>query len=177
METTRASLEVERDILATVFDVARIGICVIDQDGRFVHVNPAFCALLGYRMEELLEHYYAVAAPPAVAAVADKFLQAILADSSKLPREWQIRRKDQSLLDALVSFKPITRANGRQYVVVTFSDISDSKRAQQQIEELNLALGMRIAERTAELEQKVTSLERAEAEARSRTGKLLLFRD
>lgn len=162
MDTTRSSLIVEGDILATVFDVARIGICVIDQDGRFEHVNPAFCQMLGYRLDELVGAHYAIAAPPEIAAAAEKFLLAVLADSAKIPKEWQIRRKDQSLFDSLVSFKPVTRANGRRYVVVTFSDISDSKQAQQEIERLNRGLEIRIAERTAELERKITALKQTE---------------
>ena len=40
--------DLELDLLATVFDVARIGICVIDEAGRFARVNPAFCELVTY---------------------------------------------------------------------------------------------------------------------------------
>ena len=46
--------DLELDLLATVFDVARIGICVIDDPGRFARVNPAFCALVDYRPEQLV---------------------------------------------------------------------------------------------------------------------------
>ena len=101
-------------------------------------------------------------APPSVVEVKERFLGAILDDSPKIPKEWKIRRKDQTLFDALVSFRPITRADGRRYAVVTFSDITDSKLAQAEIQALNRDLEQRIAERTAELTDKVNALTAAE---------------
>ena len=62
------------DFLATVFDVARIGICVVDGAGRFVRVNPAFCTLVDYRSDELIGHHYSICAPPSVVETKDNFL-------------------------------------------------------------------------------------------------------
>jgi PAS domain S-box-containing protein len=150
--------DLELDLLATVFDVARIGICVIDDAGRFARVNPAFCALVDYPAERLIGQPYALCAPASVIAVQDKFLRAILGDSTKIPREWQIRRADDTLLDALVSFRSLVHGDGRRYAVVTFSDITESKRAKAQLEVLNRELEQRIADRTAELTEKITAL-------------------
>jgi PAS domain S-box-containing protein len=122
--TTATDLE-DLDLLATVFDVARTGICVISEKGLFTKVNPAFCAMVGYASEELVGREYAICAPPAVVAVMEKFLAANLADSAKIPSEWQIRRRDGSLFDALVSSRPVTRKNGQRFLVVTFSDITE----------------------------------------------------
>jgi PAS domain S-box-containing protein len=150
--------DLELDLLATVFDVARIGICVIDDAGRFARVNPAFCALVQYPAERLIGQSYVLCAPESVVAVQDRFLQAILDDSPKIPREWKIRRSDNTLLDALVSFRSLMHGDGRRYAVVTFSDITESKRANQQLELLNRELEQRIAERTAELTEKIDAL-------------------
>lgn len=150
--------DLELDLLATVFDVARIGICVIDDAGRFARVNPAFCALVQYPAERLVGESYVLCAPESVVAVQDRFLQAILDDSPKIPREWKIRRSDNTLLDALVSFRSLMHGDGRRYAVVTFSDITESKRSNQQLELLNRELEQRIAERTAELTEKIDAL-------------------
>jgi PAS domain S-box-containing protein len=150
--------DLELDLLATVFDVARIGICVIDDAGRFARVNPAFCALVQYPAERLIGESYVLCAPESVVAVQDRFLQAILDDSPKIPREWKIRRSDNTLLDALVSFRSLMHGDGRRYAVVTFSDITESKRSNQQLELLNRELEQRIAERTAELTEKIDAL-------------------
>jgi PAS domain S-box-containing protein len=150
--------DLELDLLATVFDVARIGICVIDDAGRFARVNPAFCAMVGHAAEQLVGQSYALCAPDSVVAVQDKFLRAILEDSSRIPREWKIRRADNTLLDALVSFRSLMHGDGQRYAVVTFSDITDSKRAKEQLELLNRELELRIGERTTELTEKIAAL-------------------
>ena len=153
--------DLELDFLSTVFDVARIGICVIDESGRFVRVNPAFCELVRYPAEDLIGREYAICAPPSIAQVSAKFLDAVMADSSKIPNEWQIRRSDDSLFDALVSFRSVLRTDGR-YAVITFSDITESKQAKHDLEALNLGLERRIVERTAELTANLDALKAAE---------------
>ena len=70
----------ELDSLATVFDVARIGICVIDEAGLFVRANPAFCALVDYRAEELVGHPYDMCAPLSIVEVKDRV--SLAADSA-----------------------------------------------------------------------------------------------
>jgi PAS domain S-box-containing protein len=160
MEPGHPNLEL--DFLATVFEVARIGICVTDEAGLFVRVNPAFCEMVRYRTEELVGKDYSMCAPVSVANVRDRFLDALLSDSARIPREWMIRRSDGSQFDALVSFRPITRADGRRFVVVTFSDITDAKRAQDEIAALNRDLEQRIAQRTGELSANLSALKAAE---------------
>lgn len=154
--------DLELDFLATVFEVARTGICVVDEAGLFVRVNPAFCALVDYRPSELTGKHYVMCAPPEIAAVKDRFLAALLADSPRISREWKIQRRNGEQFDALVSFRPITRPDGHSFVVITFSDITESKRAQAQIEALNRDLEQRIAERTSELTQGIEALKTAE---------------
>lgn len=75
------------DLYTTVFDVARIGICMIDEQGRFARVNPFFCDLVRHRPEDLIGRHYAMCAPPGVVAVKEKFLEALFADSSNIPLE------------------------------------------------------------------------------------------
>lgn len=50
----RPGAPLDEEFLTTVFRVARIGICLTDEYGYFVEVNPAFCELFGYGADELL---------------------------------------------------------------------------------------------------------------------------
>ena len=169
--------DLEHDFLATVFHVVRTGICIIDERGCFVRVNPAFCELVGFEPDELIGHHYTMAAPESVIAVAEKFLLAAFADSPKIPREWKIRRRDGALFDALVSFKAIVRPDQKRFLIVTFSDITEAKRKEEYTEELNRTLEERIAERTAEYAQKVSALEQAEAALRENQERTRLVID
>jgi PAS domain S-box-containing protein len=135
-------------ILRAAFDVMRVGICLIDAQGRFVSANQAFCAMTGFDAGELDGKHWTLAAPEDVAARADAFLRAVLNDSSGIPDRWKLKRKDGSLIDALISFRPLQHA-GEQFAVLSFSDITDAKRADDRIRDHNRDLERSIAERTA----------------------------
>lgn len=135
-------------ILRAAFDVMRVGICLIDAQGCFVFANQAFCAMSGFTADELVGKPWTMAAPQEVAARADAFLRAVLADSPDIPDRWKLKRKDGSLIDTLISFRPLQYA-GAQFAVLSFSDITDAKRADDRIRDHNRGLERSIAERTA----------------------------
>lgn len=135
-------------ILRAAFDVIRVGICLIDARGCFVSANQAFCTMTGFSADELAGKHWTLAAPPEVAARADIFLRAVLTDSPDIPDRWKLKRKDGSLIDALISFRPLQHA-GAQFAVLSFSDITDAKRADDRIRDHNRDLERSIAERTA----------------------------
>jgi len=53
-ETARSRGERARERRLAAMDVAREGICIIDEDGRFAYANEAYCELYGYDREALL---------------------------------------------------------------------------------------------------------------------------
>ncbi len=134
-------------MLRAACDAVRVGICLIDDAGRFVLVNPAFCAMSGFTDAEFSGRSWTMVAPPDVAARADAFLRAVLTDSARIPDRWKLQRKDESLIDVLVSFRPLQH-DGSQFAVLSFSDITESRRADERIRDLNRDLERRIAERT-----------------------------
>ncbi len=111
------------DFLAAALDAARMGICFVDDEGRFLEANPAFCEMTGFSRAELIGKSWTVAAPPRIAAQADRFLRAVLSGSSGVPGQWKINRKNGEQFDALVSFRPLTH-DGRRCAVVTFADLT-----------------------------------------------------
>jgi PAS domain S-box-containing protein len=135
-------------ILRAAFDVMRVGICLIDAQGCFVSTNQAFCTMTGFTADELAGKHWTLAAPPDITARADTFLRAVLADSPGIPDRWKLKRKDGALIDALISFRTLQHA-GAQFAVLSFSDITDAKRADDRIRDHNRDLERSIAERTA----------------------------
>jgi PAS domain S-box-containing protein len=117
------AVDTRADFLAAALDAARMGICFVDEDGLFLEVNPAFCDMTGFARAELIGQSWTIAAPPQVAAQADRFLRAVLSDSARVPAQWKIHRKSGEPFDALVSFRPIDR-DGRRCAVVTFADLT-----------------------------------------------------
>ncbi|MBI9090967.1 MAG: PAS domain S-box protein [Desulfobacterium sp.] len=52
---TEQELWESRQLLSNAIDLAPIGLILVGTDGRFVRVNQAFCAMIGYSEEELLQ--------------------------------------------------------------------------------------------------------------------------
>ncbi|MFP5397391.1 MAG: PAS domain S-box protein, partial [Gammaproteobacteria bacterium] len=124
------------DSLWTIaFEVAGVGIGFIDARGRLLEVNPALARMLGYTRDELVGQPWTVGAFDDVGARADRYLAALLANAPRIAREWPIRRRDGSTLHALASFRALDDARHGRVVVVTFTDISERKRTEDELRE------------------------------------------
>ncbi len=54
------------NLLTAVFENTQIGIAIVDEDGRFVRVNPAYSKLSGYSSDELLGQSFTLLLPPPI---------------------------------------------------------------------------------------------------------------
>ena len=160
----RGAMSAADDLLSAAANVARVGICCIDEAGLFARANPMFCELSRFSLEELIGFPWTIAAPPEIVAIAPRFLAEIFAESHKISPEWRIRRKDGSQFPAMVSFRTLTRDDGKRFAVVTFVDVSEQQRAHVEIERLNRELEQRVSQRTTELSNAVNELRATVAE-------------
>ena len=132
---TAAKARLDADLLVAAFNAARLGVCFVDERGFFIEANPAFCELTGFPREELIGKSWTLAAPAQVTAQSGRFLEAVLSDSSKISNQWKIRRKNGQEIETLVSFRALTRADGKRCAVLTFADISDRIEAELRLKE------------------------------------------
>ncbi|MFZ1109966.1 MAG: PAS domain S-box protein [Rhodomicrobium sp.] len=108
----------------TLFEHASSGMVVVDAEGRFVHCNLAFCAMVGYSRDELagrsVEMVSALEEAPRLAPE-----RARLTSETFVRSEWRLRRKDGSGLisEALSGKLP----NG--LLLATVTDITERARA------------------------------------------------
>ncbi|KRB94218.1 PAS domain S-box protein [Noviherbaspirillum sp. Root189] len=121
----------DSELLQAAFDATGTGICFLDPGGIFLRANQAFCRMLGYTSDEITGLHWTTVAPPEIAASGDHVLAELFAASSRLPNEWQMRRKDGSLLAAIVSFQVLTLSDGARRLIITFTDIEQRKAAEE----------------------------------------------
>jgi len=123
------------EFLNAVVDVAQIGICIVDEHGILVRVNPTFCRLVQYSEAELIGQHFRIGAPPELQQGVDDFLAAVLAESPRVREEWRIRRRDGVVFDALAGFRTLATPGGLRYIVATFADITRRKEDEKRLRE------------------------------------------
>src|SRR4051812_44621128 len=116
-----ASAPIEAYSLAELFDNAMDGVFVHDVTGRYLYVNPAGAALLGYAREELIG-----ANVSDVIDIADApRVEAWRASNPHDPvrGEWRLRRRDGAWIDVEIQGRVL--ADGREFGAVR--DITERK--------------------------------------------------
>jgi len=126
----QASQEKEA-LLAAIFEVTKIGLCIVDAEGRFVRVNPAYCQLFGYATQELLGHHFTTILPSDQQARAIQLHQAFLRGEPEVETagEWQLHDKSGRLLELSFTMGLLVTTDQR-FRVTTLTDITKRKQAE-----------------------------------------------
>ncbi len=108
------------------------GLIVQDVEGRFVYLNPAGAAMLGYAPDELTGRHWTEILP----SEQHQFVAAALerrqrGESQRF--EALLRRRDGSVLPVLIADQPVLRDNRVSSALSVFTDLTDVKRLQEQL--------------------------------------------
>jgi len=110
-----------------------VGIAVIDFDGRYREVNPAYCALYGYARDELLGRPFTMMFPPDQRDAVQARHQHFLSDGGELKGEWTVVRRDGATANVLTESVRL-QADGVTHRLVYVVDISERKRMEQALQ-------------------------------------------
>ena len=135
----------------TILDAAVDGIIQVDAQTHTLHSgNNAICKMLGYSMEELIglcfEDIHPAEALPEVQRQFDRYAEG----ENKMAHNLPVQRKDGSVFFADISAAPMV-LGGHTFVVAIFHDVTERKRAEDQIRRLNEELEAKVLERTQQL--------------------------
>ncbi len=139
------ALQESEILLSAIFEVTKIGLCVINERGLFVRVNPAYCELHGYSAKELLGQHFTSLLPQSQPDHYLKLYQAWLEDDPQIETEgeWCIQNSMGHFIDVSFTTGRLTLPNGNHYCVVALSDITKRKRDEAERNRLfNLSLDM-----------------------------------
>ncbi|GAB4396207.1 MAG: hypothetical protein OHK0053_09700 [Microscillaceae bacterium] len=124
----RLELIANRKLIHSVFNAVEVGVCVTDENGKFVQVNPAYCRLYGYQEAELLGQHFTLMVVPEGRLKASEMHDVFLETGTEIPGEWQVVRKDGSIMEVHVSAQLLVQEDGRRYKVTSVRDITETKR-------------------------------------------------
>jgi two-component system CheB/CheR fusion protein len=176
-----AALRVSEARMQRALSAETVGVLFFRLDGRIVDANATFERLSGYPAEELRGiRHWEVLTPPEYMEATLRTAAALAEHGRAAPYEKQFIRKDGSRWWGL--FAP-TRLSGEgpdSECVEFIIDISDRKRAEAALRELNQTLEQRVVERTSDLvaaqearRQVLRQLATAEEEERRRISREL----
>jgi PAS domain S-box-containing protein len=135
-----SSLRESEAKLRGLFELSPLGIALTDLKGNFVEFNNAFQQICGYPAEELKSLDARTLTPKRYETDAAR-QRASLQDTGRYdPFEKEYRRKDGSLVPLRLNGMVITGNDGQQYVWSIIEDITDRKRAEEQLLKLSQAL-------------------------------------
>jgi PAS domain S-box-containing protein len=156
IDRTKEMLQKELEYHA-IIEQATDGIFISDERGKYIDVNPSACQLVGYSKDELLTMTVRdVLLPEDLLANPPRFEELQLGKTIISSRN--LIRKDGFLVPVEISSKMLS--NGRMLGIVR--DITERKKYESEILDLNVQLEEKVKKRTAELEKKVIQLKESD---------------
>ncbi len=149
-----AALQQSEAELRSIFDLAAVGIVQVDPvTFQFIKVNQQFCDSVGYSAAELLQRTTAdITLPEDRAENQILFQQMLDRKISSFTLEKRYVCKDGSLIWATVTGSLVWKPDGSPHFAIgVVQDISDRKRAEEALHQLNAELEQRVEQRTLEL--------------------------
>jgi len=160
LEHSEAVLDASEARFRTIFDLASIGIALVAPDGRWLSVNSALSAIVGYTQDELLPlTFQDITHPDDLDIDLEQLGQLFDGRIDQYQLEKRYIRKDGSPVWINLNVSPKRNAGGEiEYLISVVKDIQAQKEAQAALEALRADLEARVATRTDELREREAEL-------------------
>lgn len=133
--TERLQLEQKANqaYVESIYEATRIGLCSVDEDGRYVMANQAYCHMYGLSQAEIIgQSFTQIVSTPESKRAALKLHRDFLVHDAPYPKEWRVRRKDGGEFDIWVTASKVTQPDGKLYRVSTVTDLSEIRALEQE---------------------------------------------
>ncbi|MGO1073511.1 sensor histidine kinase [Lysobacter sp. CA199] len=126
---------------------SNIGMAIVSPDGIWLEVNPAMCAMLGYRIDELTGHHYSEVTHPDDLAISDNLVAALVSGAlASVDEHKRYVHRDGSDVWVQLNVAVMRDEDGApQYFISHMRDIRGERAA-------GMALSVRMAEHGAALD-------------------------
>ena len=143
-------------LLGAMFESAGEGLVVVDAQGKICMANPRIVSMFGYSEKELIGQTVDLLIPSSKRSKhqgdREKYLKKPARRTMGIGLDLQGERKDASTFPIEVSLNHFTD-QGKTYVMAMVTDISIRKKAELELQELNLKLESLVESRTKELKR------------------------
>lgn len=159
-ERLRLEEQKDNDRLRLFFERQVIGMAITSPQKGWLKTNRKIEEMLGYTFDELSRMSWAdVTHPDDLAEDVGQFELLLRGEVNDYMMEKRYIRKDGSILYVKLGVSCVRKEDGTvDYVLALLEDITERKRIEEEIRNLNATLEQRVLERTAQLEKAVTTL-------------------
>jgi PAS domain S-box-containing protein len=167
LERSRAEVRRQLEEIETIYDSARVGLCVFDREMRWVRINEHLAEINGLPAEAHLGRTPGELLPE-MAAKLEPLFQRVLATGETI-RDVELSGVTPAQPGVertwILQWRPLIDAGGRVTAVnVSAEEITRRKRMETFLTRLNEDLERRVAERTATAERRARALRRLAAQ-------------
>lgn len=121
----------------SLYDNAAVGFAINDfETGQFIRVNPAFCDIVGFSEEELLEMTYWDLTPPKYVREEHKLIKSMSLGSTYGPYEKEYITKTDGMTPVLLTGVVVKDSGGKNAIWSVVQDISRRKEAEDAVFQL-----------------------------------------
>jgi len=148
----------------SIFEQAAVGIISVDPELVIRDCNFAFCALLEYSMEEILNKNFIDFCSPETRTFWEHIQKSpgFSGISDEFQKEWALINAQGQRVWVHLSFKLLRNADSSlRSLTILVVDMRQRKKAEEELETLNNQLEERVRQRTAELEKAKAQAEQA----------------
>jgi PAS domain S-box-containing protein len=165
---SQSELRRQKEYFETLVLNSPVAIAIIDLDENVVSWNPAAERLFGYTQAQAVGRSIddLLAETPQMRAEVLKYTQQV-SSGGQVDTVTRRSRQDGTLVDVELLAVPVTVGGERVGTYAMYHDITELKRIEQEVRELNKDLEKRVAERTEQL-KKAMAKQQQEAQERER---------
>jgi len=150
-EKAEKKLQESRDYLDRIINTIADPVFVKDREKRLVLVNSAMCAISGYSREELIGRTCYDLFPGKLANLLSETDEIVFETGQENVCEYEINYSHGNRHTIVTKKSLYKDMSGNKYLVGIARDVTDLKRAESEVRELNERLEQRVMERTAQL--------------------------
>lgn len=129
------SLSLSEKLVNSVFNIVSTGICITDENGRFVDVNRSYCAIHGYSKQELIGKSFDIVVPKSRRTRFEKLYQKLIEEEKLNSFTSQLLHKNGKYLTLSISADHLQLQDGKKYLVTSVNDITEQTKMRKLLEE------------------------------------------